>query len=139
MCWKCDNPTATDEDYFSLIQEVIDSREWFVQGVQKDRLRPEFSYTIGLTALGFPELLVTGLPHAFAADLLNAVAHQLVHHDASTFVAGDRLGWNGEGLIEVVDVAEPTVHLVYAYGMYGPDIRAMQLVYVDDLGKWPWD
>lgn len=93
MCWKCDNPDATEADYFELIRGVIDSRGWFVQGVEKDRWRPGFNYTVGLTMFGHPELLVTGMAHRSAVGFLNSVAHQLVFHDAPAFVAGDRHSW----------------------------------------------
>ena len=139
MCWKCDHPNATEADYFELIQSVVDSHGWFVQGVEKDRWRPGFAYTVGLTAFGHPELLVTGMTHRDGAHLLNRLAHDLVHHGAPAFVAGDRHLWPDGDALEVVDVAEPTVHLVMAEGMYGPSIRAVQLVYADDRGRWPWE
>lgn len=138
MCWKCDNPDATEADYFELIQGVIDTHGWFVQGVEKGRWRPGYAYTVGLTVLGHRELLVTGLSDRVGAQLLNGVAHQLACHDAPALVAGERNPWPGGPAIEVVEVAEPTVHLVMAAGMYGPDIRAVQLVYADDRGQWPW-
>lgn len=139
MCWKCDNPDATDADYFAMIQSVINSHDWFVQGVEKDRWRPGFAYTVGLTILGHAELLVTGMTHRASVTFLNGMAHQLVHHRSPAFVAGDLHWWPDGPTIEVVDVAEPTVHLVMAEGMYGPSIRAVQLVYADDHGRWPWE
>jgi hypothetical protein len=139
MCWKCDHPDATEADYFEMIQGVIDSHGWFIQGVEKERWRPGFAYTVGLTPLGHPELLVTGKDHRVGADLLNGVAHHLVCHEAPAFIAGDRQLLRGGPAIEIVDVAEPTVHLVIAEGMYGSDVRAVQLVYADDHGRWPWE
>jgi uncharacterized protein DUF4262 len=41
--------------------------------------------------------------------------------------------------IEIVEVTEPTVHLAIAVEIFGPEIRALQLVYADDRGHWPWD
>jgi len=89
---------------------------------------------------GHPELLVTGMRHRDSVHFLNDVAHHLVHHDAQALVAGDRHAWRGgPAATEVVDVAEPTVHLVMAHALYGPVIRAVQLVYADDRGRWPWE
>lgn len=138
MCWRCDNPDATDADYFALIQEKIDAYGWFVQGVEKERWRPGFAYTVGLTLFGHPELLVTGMRYDAQVRLLNDVAHHQAYHHAPALVPGDRLDWPDWPAIEVVGVAEPTVHLVMAEGMYGPAIRAVQLVYADDRGRWPW-
>lgn len=139
MCWKCDNPDADDSDYFRMIEDTIAAHGWFVQGVEKDRWRPGFAYTVGLTRVGHPELLVTGMDHRAAVHLLNDIAHHLVWHAAPGPVAGDRQLLAYGMAIEVADVAEPTVHLVMARELYGTDIRAVQLVYADDRGRWPWE
>lgn len=139
MCWKCDNPDATDADYFMMVADKIATYGWFIQGVEKDRWRPGFAYTVGLTPLGHPELLVTGMKPRAAAGLLNGIAHHQVCHDGSALVPGDRQPLRDGMAIEIVDVAEPTVHLVMARELYGTDIRAVQLVYADDRGRWPWE
>jgi hypothetical protein len=139
MCRQCDNPDATDEHYLRMIEDKIATYGWCIQGVEKDRWRPGFAYTVGLTPLGHHELLVTGMKHRDAASLLNDLAHHLVCHDGSPFVAGDRQQLKDGMSIEFVDVAEPTVHLVTALSLYGPGIRAVQLVYADDHGRWPWE
>ena len=36
-------------------------------------------------------------------------------------------------------VAEPTAHLVTAIELYGPAIKALQVVHADKRGHWPWD
>lgn len=138
MCWRCDNPEATEADYFRLIRKLIDRDGWFIQGVEKTRARPAFTYTVGLTLHGHPELLVTGMPSRRATQFLNDQAHALLHHAAPPFKPGDSHLWPDDLLIEVVAVAQPSVHLVMAHGMFGPGIRAVQLVYADDRGRWPW-
>ncbi len=55
MCWMCDHPTASREDYLSQIGAIIAETGWAVQGVERDRLRPPYAYTVGLTARGKPE------------------------------------------------------------------------------------
>ena len=42
-------------------------------------------------------------------------------------------------VIEIVRVAEPAVHLSVAAAINGPGFAALQLVYADDRGHWPWD
>ena len=138
MCWKCDNPNATDADYLRLNQEKISTYGWFIQFVERDRRRPPFAYTVGLTPLGHPELLVTGLTPRKAGNLLNSIAHGLVSHNDRAYVAGERQVWPNRAPLEVIGVAEPTVHLVMATAMYGPRLRAVQLAYADDRGRWPW-
>ncbi len=36
-------------------------------------------------------------------------------------------------------VAEPGAHLAVAAALNGPRFSAVQLVYADDRGRWPWD
>jgi hypothetical protein len=139
MCWQCDNPDATDEDYFNMVQGLIDKHGWFVQGVEKDRWRPGYNYTVGLSLFGHAELVVTGMKHRDGVRFLDGVAHQLVCHDAPPFFHGERSAWPEGPMTEAVDVAEPTVHLVVARELFGPRIRAVQLVYADDRGRWPWE
>lgn len=86
---------------------------------------------------GSPELLLTGLPHQKAGGVLNPLAHGLMGHGRPPYVAGHLHSWPHLSL-EVVDVPEPDVHLVMAAALYGPSLRAVQLVYADDRGHWPW-
>jgi hypothetical protein len=105
--------------------------------VQRERHRPPYAYTIGLAAHGRPELVVTGMPYDRAVDLLNSVAEHVVHAAAPR--PGEVLPLRGGPVIEIVQVAEPGVHLAVATALNGPRFTALQLVYADDQGHWPWD
>jgi len=48
-------------------------------------------------------------------------------------------GYLREEPCEIVTVTEPAAHLLCAADLYGPQIRALQLVHADDRGHWPWD
>ncbi|MFN0144666.1 MAG: hypothetical protein ACKVP6_14660 [Mycobacterium sp.] len=47
MCWQCDNPHRTTDDYLDVLREIIDGHQWAVHYVE-DEDRP-FAYTVGLT------------------------------------------------------------------------------------------
>src|SRR3569833_2958834 len=51
---------------------------------------------------------------------------------------GERVPLRSGPVIEAVRLAEPSVHLVFAVALYGPDIRALQLVHADSQGRFPW-
>lgn len=97
---------------------------------------PPWAYTIGLSGYGLPELVVTGLPMLAAGALLNALASHTLH--GPPFAAGDHIPLRDGPLIEVVSLAEPSAHLVFAAALYGPQIRALQLVHADTQGRFPW-
>ena len=57
MCWKCDHPEATTQEWLELLYERVKQNGWtpmFVEG------RTPFAYTIGLHERGLPELLGDG-------------------------------------------------------------------------------
>jgi hypothetical protein len=137
MCWYCDHPGRSPDEYLDHIRELIDRCGWAVQGVERDRARPPWAYTVGLTAAGRPELVATGLPLARAADLLNGVAAHVLH--AAAPEPGEQLRLRGGPLIEIVEVAEPAAHLVIATELYGAGITARQVVHADDRDRWPWE
>ena len=72
MCWKCDHPGSTIEEYFDQLRETIRTSGWAVQFVESDRT--PYAYTIGLHDWDVPELLVTGVSAQRAVRLLNSVA-----------------------------------------------------------------
>jgi hypothetical protein len=136
VCWQCDNPHRTTDDYLDTLREIITDHRWAVQYVEGEE-RP-FSYTIGLTDLGLPELLITGLPAQTSARLLNSMAHDTVA-DGTALRPAMHIDYQSEFLLEVVEVEHPDVHLVFAVGLFGPKVRALQLVWTDDFRHWPWD
>lgn len=135
MCWQCDNPQATLDDYFDVVRAIIRDRGWAVQFVEDDR---PFAYTIGLRDNGFPELLITGLPPQTSARVLNSIAHQMIE-DVVVPQPAMHIDHRGEFLLEVVEVDHPDIHLPFAVALADGPIRALQLVWTDDRRHWPWD
>jgi Domain of unknown function (DUF4262) len=137
MCWACDHPDGTHRDYLDHMSALITRHGWAIQGIGRDRIHPPWAYTVGLTRYGKPELVATGLPVARATRLLNDVAAHIMHADEPA--PGERIPLDGGPLIEIVEIAEPTAHLVIAVDLYGRQVRALQVVHADDRGHWPWD
>ena len=80
MCWLCDHPEATHDDYYDLLQGKIRKTGWTVQYVESAR-RP-YAYTVGLHDWDVSELLITGVSPQRASRLLNACARRLVSGEA---------------------------------------------------------
>jgi hypothetical protein len=136
MCWQCDHPDATVEDYLDILRKGIRDHGWVVQFVEDDR-RP-FAYTIGLHDLGLPELMLTGLSSRSAYRVLNSIAHTMVDDD-TVFAPGSHIDYQDEFLLEVVEVEHPDVYLAFAIRLGGPELRALQLVWTDSRGRFPWE
>ncbi len=135
MCWECDHPDSTPLDFLAHMRDLIACHGWALQGVERDGIHPAWAYTVGLTPAGRPELVVTGMSLGRATRLLNDVASHVLHATAPR--PGEQIPLLGGPLIEIVEVEEPAAHLVTAVALYGPRIRALQLVHADDLHRWP--
>jgi hypothetical protein len=137
MCWRCDHPGATYDEYLTYMHGLITRWGWAVQGVQRDGPHPPWAYTAGLTEAGLAELVVTGMRVRPATRLLNEVAAHAIH--AGLPPPGERFAMTDGPMLEVVEISEAYAHLVIAAELYGPQIRALQLVHADDRGRWPWE
>jgi hypothetical protein len=132
MCWKCDHPDSTMQEWMELIYAAVQENGWVVQFISD---RTPFAYTIGLHERGLPELLVTGMPPERARLVLDSVAHYLVKGGRP--VPGERMLVGGELLLDFVQVEHPDAHLNFAVSIYGP-VRALQVVWPDEQGHRPW-
>src|SRR3954462_9180181 len=87
MCQLCDQPDLTTEEYDDQIRALVDQHRFAIQAVGGSRCQAEFSYTVGLTAHGLPELVVTGVRAADAGRLLRHWADYLL--DTSLVLPGE--------------------------------------------------
>lgn len=134
MCWQCDHPGSSMQDYLDELYETMMQHGWAVQYVEDERA--PFAYTLGLTRCDLPELLITGVSSQRAVRLLNAVARRSVARGAP--IPGAQFAIPSGPLIEVVQVDHPNAHLNFAVPLLGGEIRALQLVWADRRGRWPW-
>jgi hypothetical protein len=132
MCWKCDHPDSTMQEWLDGIYALVEKNGWVVQFVSD---RTPFAYTIGLHPRGLPELLVTGMPPERANLVLTTVAEYLLKGGRP--VPGERMLIGDELLLDFVQVEHPDAHLKFAVAFYGP-LQALQLVWPDDQGHRPW-
>lgn len=134
MCMRCDDPELSFDEYLDrVIVPLVRQNGWAVQGVSGRR---PFAYTVGLTDCGLPELVVTGMRDGPAATLLHSVAASALHAEPT---AGERLVLPGGLTLEAVVVDRPQDHLSTALALYGDEVRALQLVWPDARGRYPWD
>lgn len=137
MC-EFDPRCVGTEDLVATAYDRIDKGGWSAIGVLGDETGPPFAYTAGLTEHGRPELIITGLEPGQACRILNRAARLAVAD--RTFLDEPYLD----------DVVRPPYRLavlpVVATGdmhvarlLFGPDFQALQLVWPDDAGNFPWD
>ena len=138
MCGLCDHPSRSFDDYLESMRDKVARYGWAVQWVEGDALWPSFAYTVGLTPHGLPELLITGATPDKLGMWLNGPAELCLREQAAP-TPGSRRPFADGVLTEAVPVAQPGWHLRIAGTFYGPVVRATQLVWQDERGRWPWD
>ena len=130
--------------YLTNSLELIEKHGWMLQGVfsTKDDPGPSFVYTVGLTVLGHPELIIFGLPHNVAGVLLNEMGDQ-IRKTGRRYVAGELLPdlLDGDYVARLIKVDDTTEHLTLANRIYGHGtvIEALQVVWPDKERRYPWD
>ncbi|WP_445167784.1 DUF4262 domain-containing protein [Mycolicibacterium sp. Dal123E01] len=135
MCWHCDNPDGTHEEYLEELRATIQDHGWAVQYVESEK-RPS-AYTVGLHQRGLPEMLMTGLTADVSCRVLNSIAHMIVD-DGVELAPAMHIDFEDRFLIEVVQVEHPDVHMRFAVELFGPNFPALQLVWADNMGRFPW-
>lgn len=101
-----------------------------------------YGYTIGLTTLGHPEVLVCALPPESVATIFNEIATRV--RNGETFVAGDKTqiaAIQGDLTFGFRDVPQPlgSVLTIQAYNVYQHDVSVLQLVFPDTQNRLPDD
>lgn len=124
------------ERAFADLTRMVETYGWAIRHVLGDASTAPFSYTVGLTARGWPELVITGLP-ADVADVFirNAVDEQ---EASGAFRPGDRTdSLTKSGSVVLIRVDDRR-GMTAAERMLG-DFDAVQLVWPDSQDNLPWD
>ena len=135
MCWQCDHPDKTLDDYLALLR-ADDRVARLGSATRRKRPRP-FAYTIGLHDRGLPELLVDR-PAPETGPLAAEHVRQADDWPVCGPLPGDQVSLPAGTRLELVDVEHPDAHMGMAIAIEGPDITAVQLVWADSRGRWPW-
>ena len=130
-----------DEDERKTIADVED-HGWHVVKVLEDDDGPAFDYTVGLQhSFGHPELIVVGLPLEVAHAVLN-VAGQLIRRGVrySEGPDFDDILENRACVFRTMPESRYRDYLGWALWFYdGASFPALQLIWPDPQGRWPWD
>lgn len=131
------------QDYWSKLLKIVETHGWAVQTVLSDGLKPSYSYTVGLSKRGLPEMLIVGVDQKFAQTILNNAVAKLVD--------GKITGRKGELVSELANMplaprlSSDGVIEEFALGARryaretGHSMSLIQLVLPDRTGLFPWD
>lgn len=137
MCAMCDGQPAGD--FMAGVIDDIDRVGWAVIAVEDEHGEHVHTYTVGLTRFhGHPELIFSGADYRSAHHVLDALAEAVSQGrrlEAGEALERDELGRE----CIMVRVTDPS-RLVFAQAIYGGagPVPALQVVWADDDGRWPW-
>lgn len=124
-------------DPLDELRSLIAAHGWAVRNVSDADPAKCLSYTVGLTASGHPEVVMTGLPPEVGTAFLNIVG-EIVVREGERFTAGEPTTELADGpampVIEVLD----TSGLTAVEAIYG-GVSALQIVWTDSRGYLPWE
>jgi len=130
-----------DEHEAKTIADVL-THGWHVLKVLEDDAGPGFAYTVGLRhSFGHPELIVVGLAPDVGHALLNLAGESI--RQGGRYAEGidyDDLLRGHACRFRDVPVSQFRPYLGWALWFYeGPSFPALQLIWPDPDGRWPWD
>ena len=120
------------------LRNVIEEHGWAVRNVLPGPAPEEvpFSYTIGLTAFGHPEVIILGMPSRSAHEFLNLIGDEV--RRGNRFEHGTVTGDLTDDDNPVVFIhAEDTGRLTAVEQVYGR-VSAVQMIWPDSTGRLPW-
>jgi hypothetical protein len=130
--------TDTDDPVFAKLLSLILEHGWAVRhvGAGSEPGEAAFSYTVGLTAMGHPEVVITGLPFEHAQTFLNNIGADV--RDGQRFEAGDITeDLTDPGAPVAFLAVEDASGLTAVEQVYGR-VEAVQMVWPDSAGHLPW-
>jgi len=125
------------------LAQVIRAHRWAVQyvGEGDEPDEPPFAYTIGLFGLGHPELVVVGLDHRSAHELLQHAAGLVA--GGRDLVPGEVLPGKGRPPVIAEVLPNPGEVVLGANRFYERpaeySVPALQLTWAAAGGAFPWD
>lgn len=110
---------------------------WEAIIVEGDFTQPAIGYTVGLTELRHPEILVAGRDEQETYGLLSEMASMVVGH-GHILEPGTELRLR-QRRIHLAPLESPRGILLIGHSVYGTKLRALQAVWADDSDHLPWE
>ena len=118
-------------------KKKIDRFGWTNISVRASSDGPMFTYTAGLVQFGHPEFIVLGLEPSAAQNLLNGLAIAVAGDHHHHFLPGMKVTAEGREA-ELVQVDRSDNWLLMAEELCGRAVPALQVVWADADGTFPW-
>ncbi|GAB3078914.1 DUF4262 domain-containing protein [Nocardioides zeae] len=130
------------DDFIDHVRAQVRSHGVFLIHVHEDEDGPGWTYTVGLHALGHPEIVLFGPDQESAKLMLNDLAFRVVdgveRFDEPVVIEG-YIGSPYEVAVLPFPAEQHDDHLGIAMGVAGEELTAVQLVVTGRDHRWPWE
>ena len=124
----------------ATIHQNVEQHGLHIQYVFADENTPSFIYTIGMTNLGAPELIMFGLPPEAVHDAINQFFQEISLQARPKDEKSISDLWSVTMLLEEVDAcvaSEYTIQCEQYFQGTGKRPKYKQMVWPDEAGKYP--
>ncbi|WP_281452005.1 DUF4262 domain-containing protein [Paenarthrobacter nitroguajacolicus] len=129
-------PRDSNDPVFNQLLSLIEEHGWAVRHVCASD-EPAFSYTVGLTAMKHPEIVMEGLPFEVAQAFLNLMGEEV--KAGRRFSPGSITTDHTEPPAPIAFIASENIAgLTAVADVYGK-VEALQAIWSDSTGRLPWE
>jgi hypothetical protein len=140
-CACCGNPNFDRDDFLIAVHENVKKHYCHLNGIMAE---PPFTYSTGLTTHDLPELIMTGMNMKQCAGIIMTIVH-LIKDDGLEIADGQVIKLENYNDLPVAFVKVSEEHknemmgVTYQYLGKNKPFEALQVVWTDRNGKFPWD
>ncbi len=131
-----------DKEAEKSIKEIVEKHGWYVALFHATDYLPSFGYTIGLwKTFGHPEIISFGFKTETLGAILN-IAGDKIKSGEIIQSSNDYDVFFEKGRAQFINVHHENLKDYFGYGLWHNDHKpfpALQLVWTDRLGHFPWD
>jgi hypothetical protein len=138
-------PLEMREQIDNQIRERIAKHGWTHIGVfnteetPADEFGPPFTYSVGLTERGMPEIVILGLPPKMAMGLINDTVHMWTEEGVSAFNVPVQGILKGMPVMYLeVEPEKESWYFSATRRFYGDRVKPVQMIWPDEDGRFPW-
>ncbi|WP_172511521.1 DUF4262 domain-containing protein [Glutamicibacter mishrai] len=128
MCDICDGMSIEEAD--ARTDQCIRDYGRQVLFVEPDRFSQPYAYTIGLTLVGHPELLVRGLDYQDSLQMLNGLSGAVLEHN-EVYVHGQTCRWDANTILYFSKISSRISHEApWAYSRYRESMGLLEVLFL---------
>lgn len=135
---------VAEDDSERKVLSDVEKYGWHILHILEDESGPSFSFSVGFyLKFGHPEVLVMGLAQPVAHELINLIGKNLT--TGRIYRPRERIGDLADGFdcsfvpIAVEHYREYLGYAIWFYRSLKQPFPALQLVWPDKEGRFPWE